>query len=141
MTPTKFDSIYNRFLSKIQDYSLLKDIELDIDYAKSVMLDYLNSAIPKFVYINQERLKRDEVAETFFVELTDLEQEILATFMVVAYLSPKILRDEALEQRLGSKDYVTYSPAKLISEIRLTMEHYENEASVMMTQYCYMKDL
>lgn len=141
MTPTSYDEIYERFLSKIEDYSLLKEISTDIDYAKSLMLDYLKAAIPKFDYIDRERLRRDDVTQTFSVELTDKEQEILSTFMVVSYLSPKILRDEALEQRLGSKDYTTYSPAKLIEQIRALRVDFENEANNLMTMYYYTKDL
>jgi len=141
VTPTSYDEIYERFLSKIEDYSLLKEISTDIDYAKSLMLDYLKAAIPKFDYIDRERLRRDDVTQTFSVELTDKEQEILSTFMVVSYLSPKILRDEALEQRLGSKDYTTYSPAKLIEQIRALRVDFENEANNLMTMYYYTKDL
>lgn len=139
MTP--YSAIYARFLSKIQDYSLLKELELDQVYAESLMQSYLDSAIPHFIYISKDRLKRDDTTKTFNVELSEMEQEILAIYMVKEYLRPKIIRDETLEQRLGSKDYNTYSPAKLMEQIREIVKDLDSEASVMMTQYCYMRDL
>lgn len=136
---TPYSVIFERFLSKIEDYTLLQDILSEPGYANSLMLDYLNSSIPKFTYARDEIKVRDNETEQFECELSEREIEIIATLMQVEYLSPKILRSDTLENFLGSKDFETYSPANLLKETRITRENIINEAKALMVEYYYIE--
>jgi len=108
---TTYDKIYSRFLSKINDYELNEIANNDPQLFDEILLKYLQGAIPKFHYCEKDLSQRDDNAKQFFVELTELEQEILATKMVLEWLRPMILREENIRQSLGSKDYKIFSSA------------------------------
>ena len=134
---TTFNEIYNRFLSKIEDYDLLESL-IDEENSEAVtqeLYGFLQSSIPKFTY-GIDRLK-DRNETSFSNELTELEKEIVSTLMVIEYLSPKILRTEFLEQRLGSKDYRLFSPANQMKEVREIRESFKREANQLMTEYYF----
>lgn len=137
MTPTQFDEVYAIFLSKVDDYDIQKKLELDFDFAQELMFDFLKSAIPKFTYSTKDLSNRDSILLQFNLQLSDMEKEILGTLMVVEYLSPKILRDELLLDRLGSKDFRTFSPANLLKETRELRESFKSEANSLMVEYYY----
>lgn len=135
---TSYDEIYERFLSKIEDFELLEEIDNNMEFARSVMLDYLKSAIPHFLYASPDLLGgTDDMNERFDVKLTPTEIEILSLLMVSEFLSPKLLRTETWEQRLGSKDFTTHSPANLLKELRGMKNDVEQKANTLMIVYYY----
>jgi hypothetical protein len=138
---TSYESIYSSFLGKIEDYDIQKRLELEFEFAQEMLHDFLKSAIPKFTYSIKDLSDRDDTLLQFNLTLTDMEKEILATLMVVEYLSPKILRDELLENHLGSKDYRTFSPANQIKEVRELRESFKSEANSLMIEYYYRQGL
>lgn len=137
MTPTNYTEIYELFLSKIEDNYIKDKLELDVEFANEILLDFLRSAIPKFTYSSKDLSQRDDSLFTFNFHLTMMEKEILSTLMVVEYLSPKILRDELLEDRLGSKDFRTFSPANQLKEMRELRTSFKEEANSLMVEYYY----
>lgn len=141
MGTTSYSEIYERFSSKIEDYDLLKEMKINPDFTDAMFLDYLKSAVPHFTYtsIDFEEVMDDE-NEQFLIELSTREKEILARFMVVEYLSPKLLKTEFFEQKLGSKDFRTWSPANHLKEIRELRDKEEDRTNTLMIQYYYMED-
>lgn len=135
MTP--YSSIFDLFLSKIEDYEIKNDILTDPDFANEILLGFLKSAIPKFTYSTKDLSDRDDTLLQFNIDLSSMEQEILSTLMVVEYLSPKILRTDLLENNLGSKDFRQYSPANQIKEVRELRESIKTEANSLMVEYYY----
>lgn len=132
MKNTSYEELYKRFLGKIDDYALAKEIIQDADLAERTMLGHLNNAISKYSYPTQDFSKRDDKEKTFLFTLTDTEQEILAMLMVADFLSPKLIRSDIMEQRLGSSDFKQYSPANLMSEIRGLKRDLESDARALM---------
>lgn len=140
MNITSYDEIYERFLSKIEDYDLLKEINEDAEFARAMMLDFLKGAIPQFAYTSLDFNEiTDHENEHFKLTLSSMEKEILARLMVVEYLSPKLLRTEMFEQRLGSKDFKTFSPGNLLKELQHLREQEASDANTLMLQYYYME--
>lgn len=134
---TSYDEIYNRFLGKIDDYDLLHELGEDgegKDFVKSLLLDYMTGAISLYTYQTGSLNNRDDNKEKFDDTLDDMEQEILSMFMVVEYLSSKIIRSNLIEQRFSSKDLREFSPAKLLAELRGIQTELYNKAHGLMTE-------
>ncbi|WP_409971652.1 hypothetical protein [Bacillus sp. Bva_UNVM-123] len=138
---TTYDNVYELFLSKVEDFELQKKLELELNFANEVMFDFLKSAIPKFTYSVKDLSNRDDILLQFNFILSEIEKEILATLMVVEYLSPKILRDEFLESRLGSKDYREFSPANQLKELKDLRKIFKDEANLLMIEYYYRQGI
>ena len=146
--PTKFDEIYDIFLGKIEDYEILdiinkirEDFQDDEQKIQNILSElffiYLKSSINKFTDCTQDLSKRNDESFQFELSLTGMEIEILATLMVVEYLSPKVIRSENLESYLGSKDFRQYSPANQLKETRSLREAVQLEASSLILDYYY----
>lgn len=137
---TSYNEIYERFLSKVSDYDLLEEIQTDLDFAKEMMLDFLKSAVTHFTYTDLvfDEIMNDE-AEIFTVELNSMEKEILARYMIVEYMSPKILKSDIFEEKLGSKDFQNFSPANLLAQLRELRNQEEERTNTLMLQYYFME--
>lgn len=138
---TTYDEIFGLFLSKVEDFEIQNKLQMEIDFAKEMLFDFLRSAIPKFTYSTKDLSNRDDTLLQFNIALTDMEKEILSTLMVVEYLSPKIIRDEYLESYLGSKDYKTFSPANLLKELKDLRKTFKDEANSLMVEYYYRQGI
>lgn len=134
---TSYDDVFGLFLSKTDDYDIVKELNEDIDMGKEMLVDFLKSAIPRFTYSIKDLSNRSDLMQEFNITLTELEKEILATLMIVEYLSPKVLRSNLLESRLGSKDYKEFSPANQLKEIRELRKYFKSEADGLMNEYYY----
>ncbi|MGG3892020.1 hypothetical protein [Metabacillus fastidiosus] len=134
---TSYNEIYSLFLSKIEDYEIHEKLKTQYEFAQEILFDFLRSSIPKFTYSIKNLSNRDDVLFQFNLQLSDIEKEILATLMVVEYLSPKILREEYLESGLGSKDYRNFSPAKQLETMTKLRESFKAEANSLMIEYYY----
>lgn len=110
---TSYEKIYNRFLSRTTDFNLA---ELD-DYTLNEMLkNWLCSAIIKTR--TKSDLSRDDESEVFVNELTDLDVELLAMGMTLAWLDQTLNSTELTLQFLGGKEEKFYSQSAHISELR-----------------------
>lgn len=110
---TSYEKIYNRFLSRTTDFNLA---ELD-DYTLNEMLkNWLCSAIIKTR--TKSDLSRDDENEVFINELSDLDVELLAMGMTLAWLDQTLNSTELTLQFLGGKEEKFYSQSAHISELR-----------------------
>ncbi|POI18401.1 hypothetical protein C2145_09725 [Bacillus velezensis] len=91
----------------------------------------------KFRRCKKDLTDRDQELKQFNEDLSDEEKEILACFMVVEYLTPKIVTADLLHQTLSSKDSKLYSQANHIKEIRELRNLIKKEAEDLMVQYTY----
>ncbi|AZV43721.1 hypothetical protein BAOM_3112 [Peribacillus asahii] len=132
---TSYQDIYARFLPKVTDYSYLN---LTNEEVEDNLETFMKSSIIKFRYCNKLS-DRDEAVNVFNENLTDEEQEILATLMCVEFLTPKLLTDDLLKQTLNSKDYSLYSQANHIKEIRQLRDIFQKEANNLMILYTFTK--
>ena len=111
---TSYETIYNRFLARTTDFNL---VELD-DYTLNEMLkSWLRSAIVK-TRTSSDLSVRDEENEVFENDLTDLDVELLAMGMTLAWLDQTLNSTELTLMMLGGKEQKFYSQSQHISELR-----------------------
>jgi hypothetical protein len=132
---TPFSTIYSKFLPKITDYSFLN---MSQETLEGQLQSYLSSSVVKFRYCDKIAYQNNTLKQ-FDKDLTEEETEILALLMCVEFLTPKILTDDLLRQRLSSKDYNLTSQANHIKEVREIRNTFKREADNLMTLYTYKK--
>lgn len=111
---TSYEKIYNRFLSRTTDFNLA---ELD-DYTLNEMLkSWLYSAIIK-TRTSSDLSARDEENEAFKSDLSDLDVELLAMGMTLAWLDQTLNSTELTLMMLGGKEQKFYSQSQQILELR-----------------------
>lgn len=133
---TKVTDVFERFLSKITNYSFLTISKEELE---ATLMDYLRSAIANFHKCKKSlNIVDDENGEKVFEEeLTPYEQEILAMYMIIEYLRPRIVTDEIIEQSLSDKDFKIYSQANQLRELNLLYRMLRREVDKKVTEYTY----
>ncbi len=110
---TSYEKVYDRFLARTTDFNLA---ELD-DYTLNEMLkSWLHSAIVKTR--TSSNLSCDDEAEIFNNDLDELDMELLAMGMVIAWLDQRINSTEYTNLFIGGKEEKFYSPSSQLSELR-----------------------
>lgn len=133
---TTYDEIYRRFLGKIKDYDL-ESSSLSEEDKYTILLSYLNSAIPNFYTCKQNLSDKDDVLSTFNITLSPIEQEILSLYMVSEWLRPQILSQDNLFNALGTKDYNIYSPGNLLDKLTKLKIESDKEVADLSKIYYY----
>lgn len=129
---TDFSLIYDKFLSKITDFSIA---QLDQETLEEDLRTKLIQALAYFPQLGEE--KTDYLDDMFLVELTNLEQEILANLMVINYLDKYIISEDNMRILLNSKDYKQYSQATLLKELKATKSEYQSDVDALVNAYSF----
>lgn len=132
---TFYTEIYARFTPKITNYSFANLTKADFE---SQVEPFLKAAIVNFRSCDKLS-DRDELTKQFNITLTDEEQEILAILMSIEYLSPRLITDDLLRQKLSVRDYRINSQANHIKEVRSIQNELKKDADKKMTLYTYKK--
>ena len=97
---TPYEEVYGRFLNRITDFKLA---ELD-DYTLNIMLKrWLDSAIVN-ARTSNDLLSRDDEAEVFNNDLSDLDIELLSMGMTIAWLDQTLNSTELTLMMIGGKE-------------------------------------
>jgi hypothetical protein len=111
---TSYEKVYSRFLNRTTDFNLA---ELD-DYTLNEMLkNWLYSAIIR-VRTSSDLSKRDDENEVFDNDLNDLDVELLAMGMTLAWLDQTLNSTELTLMMLGGKEEKFFSQSQHITELR-----------------------
>lgn len=132
---TPFEDVISVFLSKITDYSIL---ELDEEDLNEEFRMILFKAFSRFVTI--KKCKLDKYLGEFTRELTDLEINIISSFMVSEWLTPKIYSITLLKPSLSSKEFTTYSQANHLKELIEIKTKIDKESHYWMNRYSLMSN-
>lgn len=128
---TEFGSIYDKFLSKVEDYGYAHMSQEDLD---AHLFKFLQSAISRFGYMCRKDLNLRS-PEGFVEELDDLEMEILATWMVVFHIGGNMITEENMRNFLNSGDYRQYSSANLLKVLQATQDSIKDDVHSLMSLY------
>lgn len=136
---TLFDDIYNVFLMKISDYSFLNSTEVELEedflkYLRSACVNFRQSEVDLFQVFNLDLMQFD-------VDLSQYEIEILATLMIIEYLTPHIVSSENLRQMIGNREFKFHSQANLLSELQKLRKMFRLEATQLISEYTYARGL
>ena len=110
---TSYEIVYGRFLNSTTDFDL---VDLDDHTLNEMLKDWLHSSIVKTR--THSDLTRDDEAEVFNNDLSDLDVELLAMGMRLAWLDQRINSTEYTNLFVGGKEEKFYSPSSQLSELR-----------------------
>ena len=110
---TSYDVVYGRFLNSTTDFNLA---DLDDHTLNEMLKDWLHSAIVKTRTSND--LTHDDEVEAFKNDLSDLDIELLAMGMKLAWLDQRINSTEYTSLFVGGKEEKFYSPSSQLAELR-----------------------
>ena len=112
---TPYEKIYDRFSQKITDFSLAEVDDYSLD---KMLLGWLNSSIVNVRKREHNLSLRDDEAQEFQEDLSDLEIELLALGMKLAWVDQYLNSTELVLQFVGGKEEKYYSQSAHISELR-----------------------
>ena len=112
---TPYEKIYNRFSQKITDFNLA---EIDDYSLNEMLLSWLNSSIVNVRKREHNLSLRNDDDQEFQEDLSDLEIEMLALGMKLAWIDQYLNSTENVLQFIGGKEEKYHSQANHISEIR-----------------------
>lgn len=114
---TPYEKIYERFLNSVNDFNLA---ELDDHTLNEMLKDWLNKAVVRTR--TSSNLIRDNESEVFNSDLSDLDIELLALGMKLAWLDQTLGSTELTLQFVGGKEEKWFSQSAHISELRALRE-------------------
>lgn len=122
MQKTIFSQIYTRFKAKITDdmYMELSPIETD-----SLLKELLLNALHHFEFPRVDIYNYHEGLEQFNISLTAEEQNIIATYMVVEWLSQQLASVENTRMKYSGSDFKFTSQANHMAKLQSMKKEYE----------------
>jgi hypothetical protein len=106
--------VYGRFLNSITDFNLA---ELDDHTLNEMLKDWLHVAIVK-TRTSSNLTMRNDVDEVFNSDLSDLDIELLAMGMKLAWLDQTLNSTDNVLMFIGGKEEKFFSQANHIAELR-----------------------
>ena len=134
---TPYSKIYDRFLSSITDYDLAY---LPNDDIENVVHGWLLRAIADFYNCKVDLDDRDDEIRCFNVDLSNWEIDVLAKFMVAAWLNDQIASVNLTLQMFGGKEEKYYSQAQHLSSLVALRDSIRTEARKMSRDRSYIKN-
>lgn len=110
---TSYETVYSRFLGRTVDFNLA---ELDDNTLNEMLKNWLYSAIVKTRTSGD--LTRDDENETFNNDFSDLDIELLAMGMTLAWLDQTLNSTENTLMFIGGKEEKFFSQANHIEQLR-----------------------
>lgn len=127
---TPFSEVFNSFLSRITDYSVLTLNEEEINEEFNLLM---KKALAKFK--TKKNLKPDYELGEFNRELDEMEILIISLAMVSEWLQPKILSVTLLKPSLSMKDYQQFSEANQLDKLMALKKITDKDFHYWMQQY------
>ena len=131
---TSYETIYNRALSKLEDYDLAQLPEEDLE---RMLNGWMMSAIAKFRKCQSDLKQRDEENKTFLVDLLDEEVEILALLTATEWLESQINSITLTKQFFGGKEEKWFSQSQHLSTLMALRDSNRLEARKLMRDFTY----
>ena len=133
---TSYEVIYGRFLNSITDFNLA---ELDDHTLSEMLKDWLHTAIVK-TRTSSDLSVRDEENEVFNSELSDLDIELLAMGMKLAWIDQTLNSTDNVLMFIGGKEEKFFSQANHIAELRALRTDTLREMQQLYTYSTYVNN-
>ena len=121
---TKFETIYNRFFSKVTDDMYM---ELDKNQTESMVEELHISAIPWFEFPRVDLYNFNKEEKTYNIELSNEEVNIIAVYMLVEWLTQQLVSVENTRMKYSGSDFKFTSQANHMSKLLALKKDYERE--------------
>jgi hypothetical protein len=133
---TSYTVLFNGVYSKIKSYDF---VNMSQEEANSILFDYIRPACVKFKPCKQNLRDRDDILQTFNIELADETIEILINFMIIEYLDANYIRTPlALKANLSSTDFYKYDNKDVLGKVIEVRKMYDKENIQLMNNYSYV---
>lgn len=129
---TSYEVIYGRFLNSITDFNL---VELDDHTLGEMLKDWLRTALVKTR--TSSNLSRDDENECFDSDLSDLDIELLAMGMKLAWVDQTLNSTDNTLMFIGGKEEKFFSQANHIAELRALRSDILREMQQLYTYSTY----
>lgn len=127
---TTFTDVFNMFLSRITDYSILTLNEDEINEEFNLLM---KKALAKFK--SKKNLTPNYELREFNRELDEMEILIISLAMVSEWLQPKILSITLLKNQLSMKDFQQFSNANQLDKLMALKSVTDKDFHYWMQQY------
>ena len=130
---TSYEVVYGRFLNRTIDFNFG---DLDDHTLNEMLKGWLNSAIVRTRTFG-DLSARDDTSEVFNNDLSDLDIELLAMGMTLAWLDQYLNSTENVLQFIGGKEEKYYSQANHIAALRALRDDTKVEMQKLYTYGTY----
>ena len=133
MTATKFEGVYDLFLSQIDDYGLAQSEESVVE---DVLQKYLlNGYLHIYSVLGDVNISTESKA--FSRELTMIEKLLFAKAMKLEWVGEKLNSEELMRKEIGDRDYHAVQGVAYIKELRGLYAAHSEELSRSKIDYTY----
>lgn len=122
MAGTPFRDIYNKFKSMITDDMFM---ELTPGETDSLLKELLLNSLHNFEFPRVNIYDYNEALEEYNISLTTEEQNIIATYMIVGWLSQQLASVENTRMKYSGSDFKFTSQANHMAKIQAMKRDYE----------------
>ena len=122
MQNTAFNEIYKRFKGKITDDMYM---ELTPGETDSLLKELMLNSLHNFEFPRVNIYDYNEDIEEFNISLTAEEQNIIATYMIVEWLSQQLANIENVRMKYSGSDFKFTSQANHMAKIQAMKKDYE----------------
>ena len=122
MQNTSFSDIYQRFKAKITDDMYM---ELSPMETNSLLKELLLNSLHNFEFPRVDIYDYNETLEEYNIKLTAEEQNIIATYMIVEWLSQQLANVENVRMKYSGSDFKFTSQANHMAKIQAMKKDYE----------------
>lgn len=135
-----YDVFTGAFLSKVMEYDFVNMDQFHRDtlvdsYMKRSMANF--NEVCKYDFANNQ----DDIIREFLIDVpsSDLDEisDIVSEGMIVQWLKPFVYHQANLENVLSTRDFTTYSPANLLSQMVSAHNTAKKNFTNMKREYSY----
>ena len=133
---TPYEKLYENLLPKFRSYEIPL---MSTEEVKDCLHDFLIPAVSRFHVCRKNLNDRDDIIQTFNVELTDTEIEILSNYLLIEYIDSTYIRvPTVLKVALPTTDFKAYSPANFLDKLMAMHKTYTAENETLLSRYAWM---
>lgn len=133
---TPYEKLYENLLPKFRSYEIPL---MTTEEVKDYLHDYLIPATSRFHVCRKDLTDRDDIIQTFNVDLSDIEVEILSNYLLIEYIDSEYIRTPSLlKVQLPSSDFKAFSSANMIEKLMNMHKTYLSENETLLSRYAWM---
>ena len=130
---TSYEIVYERFLNRVRDFNL---VDLDDYTLDTMLLGWLKSAVVKVR--TTQTITFDDENECFKEDLPELDIELIAMGMTLAWLDQYINSTEWTSLFVGGKEEKFYSPSQQLTALHELRDSTLREMQQLYTYNTYV---
>lgn len=134
---TKFSDIYDKFLLKIDDIDIANYDDATLG---QFMERWLCESVVAFEPYSKTNLDIDKENKCFVEDLSNFEQRILASYMLLCWLEPYMNNADNLINTLNSSDFKAYSPKGMLEAVKKFYYDAKKNTQLLVNEYTLISE-